>query len=310
MSNWFFIALIAPFLWSIINHVDKFMLSKYLKDRGVGALLIFSALASVLILPFILYFYHGQLFNIPGKDIWTLIFVGFLGVGAFYFYLMGMEAEEASIVIPLFQVEPVFGYFLGYMILGESLNTSQIFSSLLVIIGMVILATEIDIENNMKFKGKVLGLVVTSSFLFALNYTLFKKVAVTESFWSAIFWQYVSLTIFGILILIFVKKFRNDFLEMFKNNSGKLIPLNIVSEVLYIIGNLTNHFATLLVPIAVVMVVTSYQPLFVFLGGILLTIFFPHIITERISNKHLLHKIISIVIIIIGSYFLYSSSNY
>jgi len=55
--NWFLIALIAPIVWSIVNHIDKYMLSKYLKERGLGALLIFSALSSVIILPFVLYFF-------------------------------------------------------------------------------------------------------------------------------------------------------------------------------------------------------------------------------------------------------------
>lgn len=310
MPNWFLIALIAPILWSIVNHIDKYMLSKYLKERGVGALLIFSALASVIILPFFLYFYHAQIFNISSQDLITLFFVGLLSTLAFYFYLKGMDEEEASIVIPLFQLVPVFGYFLGYLILGESLNTAQIFSSLLVIFGMIILVIEIDIDNRITLKGKVLAFVTASSFLFALHDTLFKKVAITESFATSVFWQYVSLTVFGLLILIFIKKYRDDFLAMFHNIGGRLISLNVLSELLYISGNLTNNFATLLAPVAIVLVVSSYQPFFVFIGGILLTIFLPKILMEKITTKHLLHKIISILIIIIGSYFLYSSSNY
>ena len=97
---------------------------------------------------------------------------------------------------------------------------------------------------------------------------------------------------------------------MFSNSGLKIFSLNVVGEILYIIGNLANNFATLLAPVAVVLVVSSYQPLFVFIIGIVLTIFLPHISMEKISTKHLLHKIISILIIVIGSYFLYNSSNY
>jgi len=306
MSNWFLLALIAPILWSIVNHIDKYMLSKYLKDRGVGALLIFSALSSVLILPIIAFFYRSEIFNISGMDFLILIFVGFLSSGAFYFYLAGMEMEEASIVVPLFQLIPVFGYFLSYLILGESLNTYQILAALLVMSGIMILSLEIDEENKLKFKTKVL----ISSFLFALHDTLFKKVAIVENFWVSVFWQYASLTIFGLLILVGIKKFRKEFFGMFFNNMGKKIFfVNIMSEILYILGNLANNFATLLAPVAVVLVVSSYQPLFVFIGGVLLTIFLPKIATERISRKHLFHKLISIIIIIIGSYLLYTTSN-
>ncbi len=310
MQNWFLIALIAPILWSVVNHIDKYMLSKYLKERGVGALLIFSALASVIILPFIIFFYHSQIFNITLNDLLILIFVGFLSVLAFYFYLKGMDEEEASVVVPLFQLVPVFGYFLGYLILGESLNTTQIFSSLLIISGIIFLVVEIDIDNRITLKSRVLALVTISSFMFALHDTLFKKVAITESFVTAVFWQYVSLTVSGLLILIFAKKYREDFLSMFKNMGGKILSLNILSEMLYMVGNLANNFATLLAPVAIVLVVSSYQPVFVFIIGILLTIFLPKISMEKISTKHLLHKVVSIMIILIGSYFLYSSSHY
>lgn len=310
MFNWFFIALIAPILWSVVNHIDKYMLSRYLKERGVGALLIFSALASFIILPFVLFLYYEQIFSVNNRDLVTLFLVGFLSVGAFYFYLKGMEEEEASVVIPLFQLVPVFGYFLGYLILGEMLSMAQIFSSLLIIFGIVILAVEIDIDNNVTLKGKVLLFVALSSLLFALHDTLFKKVAITESYITSVFWQYLSLTVSGLLILAFVKRYREDFLVMLENSGRRLLSLNVLSEIIYIIGNLINNFAVLLAPVALVLVVSSYQPVFVFIIGIALTVFFPNISMEKISTKHLAHKIISILIIIIGSYFLYSSSNY
>lgn len=310
MSNWFIVALVAPILWSVVNHIDKYMLSRYLKDRGVGALLIFSALSSIIILPIIAFVFHSEIFNISSTDLLILLFVGFLSSAAFYFYLMGMEAEEASIVVPLFQLVPVFGYFLGYLILGESLSVPQIFASLLVMSGIIVLVLEFDEEHKLKLKTRVLYLIVASSFFFALHDTLFKKVAIVESFWVSIFWQYTSLTIFGLLILLFIKKFRQEFFSMFsKKIGGTIFLVNITSEVLYILGNLANSFATLLAPVAVVLVVSSYQPLFVFLGGILLTVFLPKIAMEKISRKHLFHKFISILIIIIGSYFLYSTSN-
>lgn len=307
--NWFFIALVAPVLWGVVNHIDKYMLSKYMKERGVGALLIFSALASVVILPFVGYIFRNEIFSVGGQDFVTLIFIGFLSAAAFYFYLVGMEKDEASIVVPLFQLVPIFGYFLGYIILGESLTTAQILSSLLIMSGIIILTIEIDEDNNISLKTGVLLVIAAASFLFALHDTLFKKVAIVESFWVAVFWQYVSLTIFGLIILLTVKSFRDDFFSMLGGMGKKILTLNITGELIYITGNLTNNFATLLAPVALVLVVSSYQPLFVFLTGIFLTIFFPSISTEKITIRHLAQKSISILIIIIGSYFLYSTSN-
>lgn len=308
MYNWFFIALIAPVLWSVVNHIDKYMLSKYLKERGVGALLIFSALASVIVLPFIIYFYHSQIFNISNKDALILIFVGLLSALAFYFYLRGMDIEEASIVIPLFQFDPIFGYILSYFILKESLNLTQILSSLLILLGMLILAIEIDIDNKFTFKKKVFLLIMSSSFLFALSGVLFKKLALVDNFWVSIFWQYVGLTVFGVIILIFNKKFRENFINMVTTQKIEILSLNIVSEVLYIMGSLANNFALIIAPVALVFVINSYQSFFVFITAIFLTIFYPKFASEKISTKHFFHKLISIIIILIGTYLLYSTS--
>lgn len=308
MSNWFFIALIAPILWSIVNHIDKHLLSRYFEGKGVGAIVLFSSLFSVFILPIIAFFHHSQIFSLPFFDLLSLLFVGLLSASAFYFYLRAMDIEEASIVVPLLQLIPVFGYFLSFLILGENLSTQQVMYSLIIIAGIAILSVEIDIENNFLFKKRVVYLVALSSFLFALHDVLFKKIAVQDTFWVSAFWQYAGLTLFGIFTFFLSKNFREEFIKMIKGHNLNILSLNVVSETLYIMGNLANNFATLLAPVAIVLVVSSYQPLFVFIGGVFLTIFLPKIITEKISKKHLIHKLISIIIIIIGSYLLYFSS--
>src|SRR3989338_2631662 len=309
MSNWFFIALIAPILWSVINHIDKYILSKYQEGKGIGALLIFSSLSSVIVLPFLAIFFRLQIFDVSLVGLFILFIVGFLSALAFYFYLRAMDVEEASVVIPLFQFDPVFGYILSFFVLKESLNLNQILASVLILVGIILLSIEIDIDNRFRFKRKVLLLIGISSFLFALSGVLFKKLALVDSFWISIFWQYVGLTVFGILILIFYKKFRQNFITMVTTSKLKILSLNIISEILYIIGALANNFAILIAPIALVFVVNSYQSLFVFTIGVLFTIFFPKFVSEKISSKHFLHKLISIIIIIIGSYLLYSTTS-
>jgi hypothetical protein len=49
--SWFFIALWAPFLLTCATHTDKFLLSRYLKEKSIGPIVIVSALFSVLAIP-------------------------------------------------------------------------------------------------------------------------------------------------------------------------------------------------------------------------------------------------------------------
>ena len=308
MSNWFLLALIAPILWSFVNHIDKHILSKHQEGRGVGSILIFSALSSILVIPFVFLFHRDNIFNISTGDFFVFVIIGFLSAGAFYLYLKAMDIEEASVVVPLFQFDPIFGYILGYFVLSESLQLPQILSAVLVIIGIIVLSLDIDEANHISLKKRVLLYVSGSSFLFALSGVLFKKFALADSFWVSIFWQYVGLVIFGLMALVISKKFREDFLNIFRNPKANILTLNIVSEILYIIGGIANNFAVLIAPVALVFVVNSYQALFVFLTGIMLTTFLPNFTSEKLGKKHLFHKFLSIIIILIGSYLLYSSS--
>jgi hypothetical protein len=142
----------------------------------------------------------------------------------------------------------------------------------------------------------------------ALHDVLFKTVTTEKSFLISAFWENAGLVVAGITVFIFHSKYRKQFKEIFRLNNTKALSLNITSEVLYTLGSLANSFATLLAPVAVVLVVSSYQPLFVFIIGIVLTTLIPSIVSEKLALKHLVQKILSIVIIIIGSYLLYSSS--
>lgn len=310
-TNWFLIALIPPILWSIVNHVDKYILSRHFKGSSLGGIFLFSSLFSVIVLLVITPFLPSSIFNIPYSHILLLIVVGVMNACAFFLYLKAINEEEASIVVPLLQMIPVFGYLLGYPILGEVLSSQQILAAIIIIIGVSILSIDFDIDNNkFSIKKRILILVGGSSFLFALHDVLFKTVTTENSFLVSAFWQNLGLVIIGSLVFTFHKKYRKQFIDIFTVNNTKALSLNIISEVLYTIGSLANSFATLLAPVALVLIISSYQPLFVFVIGTLLTMFLPVISSERIALKHLLQKILSIIIIIIGSYLLYSFSSY
>jgi hypothetical protein len=53
--------------------------------------------------------------------------------------------------------------------------------------------------------------------------------------------------------------------------------------------------------VALVLLVNSFQPLFVLLFGILLTLVFPHISQESMLKKHLVQKVLGIALIVAGS---------
>lgn len=119
--NWFLIALVAPALWSVSNHIDKYLVSKYFKGGGTGAMPIFSSGIGFLVLPVILVF-HPEVLSFPIMQGLVVAFNGFIYIAALLPYIYALQRDEASIVVPLFQTIPVFGYILGYIFFGEQLT--------------------------------------------------------------------------------------------------------------------------------------------------------------------------------------------
>lgn len=303
--SWFFIALIAPVLWSISNHLDKYLVSRYASvEGGIGGIITNSALFPILFLPIIVLIYPF-VFQIAPAHCLVLILAGVINITAILFYLYAINREEASVAAPFFQIIPVFGYIFGYFIFGEILTSHQIIASLLIIMGAFILSIELREQQKSRFKKRVVLLMLASSLCYALYFVLFKVAAIEENFWASMFWEEVGMIAAGLVLFIFVRNYRQDFFRLVKGYTAKFFSVFALNEVVYVTGSFFFNFSLLLAPVALVMLVNSYQPAFVFLIGTLLTLFLPRIAKEEIRGRYLVQKIIGIVIITIGSMLLY-----
>jgi drug/metabolite transporter (DMT)-like permease len=241
------------------------------------------------------------------RDIFILLCAGVLAAVSITFYLSALKREEATIVVPLMQMIPVFGYIFGYIILGETLTSLQILASLIIISGAIILSLEFVEEEKIKLKRNVLILMCGCAVFFALYETLFKFVAIEVGFVNSTFWEHFGILLYGFILFISSHRYREDFKQILfkKYKRFEILSINVISEVLTLIGNIVTNFALLLAPLAMVQLVSVYQPVFTFIIGIALTLFFPRISTEKITTKHMLHKTFSIAIILIGSYLIF-----
>ncbi|MEZ4195539.1 MAG: DMT family transporter [Candidatus Paceibacterota bacterium] len=230
--------------------------------------------------------------------------IGFLNVLVLWFYLLALQDEEASIAIVFYQLVPVIALVLGYYILDEVITKIELIGMAIVILGTSIIAFEIDAENNFKLKGKTAIYMTLASFFWALESVIFKAVALEENVWRSLFWEHVMLVLVGIVIFIFVRSYRENFLLAIKTNSKAILGLNVANESLYMSGNILFAFAYLWAPIALILLLNSFQPIFVLAIGIFLTIFFPKITAEKIHATNLWQKIIAIIITGIGTYLL------
>jgi len=304
--TWFFIALVAPFLWGVVNIADKYLVSKYSekeKERSSGGLVLFSSLIGIFI-AILIWAFSSDVSNIPILDKLLLMLTGVLTIVWIILYLFTLETEEISTVVPWFLTVPIFGYVLGYIFLGETLSGQQIIGSFVTLFGVFLISSDFS-EENKKFKWRPAIYMIVACFLVALSGILFKYVTIGNNFWVSSFWEYAGLGISGLFIFLFVPKLRSQFMYMNRMGGKKIFLVNVTSELMTISGNLLTNFALLLAPVTMVYLVGSFQPAIVLFLTILCTSFFPHIAKENLNKYAIFPKIAAVGIMIIGSIILF-----
>jgi drug/metabolite transporter (DMT)-like permease len=298
--GWFFIALWAPFLLACANHNDKLLLSRYLKKKTVGSMVILSSLFSGVAIPVVLFFQPNvnAITLVQGS---ALVATGMSSVFAAACYLYALETDEASFVMPFYQTVPIFAYVFGYFILGETVTLAQGLGSFVIIAGAIALSFELD-RGGLLFKSKVVALMLGASVLSAINGVIFKLIAVDKGFWVSLFWGFVGQVIAGLTLLVCVSSYRRDFLAILKQQKVAAVGLIALSRVLFSVSEAITLYATLLAPVALVLLVGSFQSLFVLALGIVLTLFFPRVTEESLGRMKLLQKGAGIGLMLVGGY--------
>ncbi len=304
--QWFFIALVAPFLWAVVNIADNYLVTKFSRkeeERSSGALVLFSSLIGIFI-AFLIFALQPDVFNISNLDKLLLLVCGVLTIVWIILYLFALEIEETSTIVPWFLLVPVFGYILGYFFLGETLAIKQLIGFGIIFIGLILLS--IDFSNGKNFfKHRPALYMFSACISIALSGVIFKYVTVENNFWASSFWEYLGLGVSGLFIFLFIPKYRESFLHMGRTGGRTILVVNIASELMSISGNLLTNYALLLAPVTLVYLVGSSQPAFVLILTLLSTKFFPKVAKEDIRKHILIKKIVAIFIMFIGSAILF-----
>ncbi len=299
--TWFWITLAAPIIYALVNQTDKYFISHHLKNDGVGAIVIISSVFNILALP-IIYWLANSYVLLPWLQALALAVNGIFTILAILFYLYALQEEEASVVTPFFQTVPLLAFVLGYFILGETLTAVELFGCLLIVVGTMILSFEIKRRGRLKFKRRLVLFMFASALMLAINAVIFKLIAVEAGFLVSIFWDFVGKTTFGLLLFIIIRSYRREFIDLLKIKRGKIFGLIFLTQLLTIVGDFIASYAILLAPVAIVSAVLGLQPLFVFIYGLLLTLFLPWFVKESLNKRELIQKIAAIVLVIIGGW--------
>jgi drug/metabolite transporter (DMT)-like permease len=294
---WLLYAFSGPLLWAISTHIDKFLVDKYFKHSDTAVLIVFTAFLGVFALP-VIWAFEPKVLALPWLATGVMTVSGILYMGAMLFYLRAIQHEEASVVAPLFQANILFTFLLGLIFLHEVPRWFQLLGAALVVSGAMGLSMDRHLRLG-SFKPRLVLLMCAATIVLALSSVVFKFFAVHDEFWSTTFWTFVGEGLFGAAIMA-VPKYRKQFTALFRGNPGAVVGVNAANEMINLGGGLGVRYASLLAPVGLVSAISATSTFFVFLFGILLTLFFPKLGREDLSARNLAQKAVGGLLIMAG----------
>ena len=302
IQTWFILAVISPLLWAMCNHIDKIVLERYFKEGGVGTLIIVSALASVIATPF-LYVIDPSVLDFGKGNFGIIVITAVLDIVLLWAYLNAMQRDDSSRVIVFYQLVPIFGIVAGWAFLGEVISNDQLVAMGIVILGTTIVSLE-NVEGRFRFKGRTVGFMLLACACWAAELAIFKVVALEENPWRSLFWKHIALMVLGVLMYLFIPRYRASFQAAMRCNSVPLLAANLLNEALYMLGTVSYGLAAMLAPVALVLLTETFQSIFVFVMAILIARFLPKFATETVDRTHVAMKGTAICITGLGTYLL------
>ncbi|MBI3342697.1 EamA family transporter [Candidatus Gottesmanbacteria bacterium] len=295
---WFYYALATPAIYSVTNFIDKFLVDKKVKTPMVLTVANGFIVACLGIVIGLL----GGFRIIPATQLLLILGAGVLLELYIWPYYEALKRDDASRVVPFFQFVPVFVLLLSALILKEALTSRQLFGFSFIFLGGLLLSLE-KLEGGIFRPRKAMWFMLLSSFLYASILVLFRFVAKDFGFWTTLTYEYIGTGI-GAAILLLLPMIRNVFLHQLREVK-QIAGLVVLNNGLGVAAQMAEGFALSIAVAPLVSIVGGTQPVFVLFYGVLLSLRFPHIVKEDISISVIRVKLLTILLIAIGLYFVY-----
>jgi drug/metabolite transporter (DMT)-like permease len=303
--NWFLVALIAYFLVALQVILDKFLLSsKRVSHPAIYAF--YSGLLSLLTLPI---FFPFGFHLVSGWEISTYFLAGIIFIYGVLCLFFALKKSEASKVTPVAgAVIPLVTFFLSIIFLGEGLGWVQIAGVLILILGGLLISFDLPLKVGKKFFAGFWHAIL-AGILLAVAFTAFKYFFERDSFSNVFIWTRLGLFLGALSLVLFpfwrqiifasLAKFKKPAQE--NKRTGILFVFN---KILGGTGSALTNYAIALGSVTVVNALVSVEYIFVFLLGLLFSLWLPKIFEEKGKFWDIAQKIGAIIIITIGTIFI------
>lgn len=291
MNIGFLFSILAGFIYSWINVLDKAVINRYIRNP-IFIIFVLNVIALVFSVIILLITRQAMV-----SWSWLLVFLsGFLFTVGDIFYFYALKIGEPSRVIPLFSLVNIFTVIISALFLGEVFNPLKYLGIGIIIFGSIVITSSRNIFSA--FKSKILGLATMASIGYSGSIVINKYLLRDYSFWTVFGYQRLFVGLASLLIiLIYFNEIKRMFLEL-----KKYMLLISIGEVLNTGAAFIFVVATAYWYVSMVAAVSSVQYLFLFIWAVIISRFKPSLFAEEINRKIIFQKMTAIVLIVVGIY--------
>jgi len=294
-------ALLAPAVFPVVNFIDKYVISKQVKDyRGMP---IYSAITGLCL---------GTLFWIvagfpllPVKDVVLLLLAGAcINWGGFLFF-QAISSDETSNIILLFQMTPLLVLILSVLFLKETILPKQALGMVLIFFSCMGASINTRLERKQFRLSRSFFLIFLVDALWATA-AIFTSLALhANSFPKILSYESWGLGIGGIILYSIFPVIRSAFHESLRTVRKAGLSIIFFNEGLFVLAKALTYYAYSLGPTAIVSIIGSTEVFFGIVYGGVLSFIANHIFQENMTGKVLARKLLLAMILFIGIWLVY-----
>jgi len=292
---WVVYSFLAALFWATASTLDKYILSKWVKNPIVSTMIfgIIGLIASILI-----YFVKGYS-EISSMNLFLAFVGGLTYVIATILYFEAVKIEEISRISALAYFSQLFVTIFAAVFLRE-VFTSTIYAGILLILAGAILISSKDIAKITKIRpSKAFWLMMLSSAMIAVVAILTKYLLEYADFWT-VFSYTRGIGTFIALIPVFYFKYP-ELKALAKEHGKKAVGAISISGIFTMLGSLVITIAASTGPVTLVNAISMTRPFFVLLFATVLSIFYPKILREELGKSAIILKVAAIILMFIGA---------
>jgi len=313
--SWFLLTIISYLILAIVNLGDKFVVDKLIKSSKSYAFIVGALSAVVFVIaPWFL--------SWPGLFLLIInIIAGALFVFALWTMYESLKLGEASrVVVVIGSIVPVFTIGFSIIFFKETFTLNQWIGILFLLFGMLTMSFIVGRRKKWSicfrrtfsvfyggYSKKWIFLALVSAFLYSAFFIVTKHAYGKQDFLSAFIWIRGGSLLVVVLFLI-DRNSRREILKSFKTKkratsiSRKWFVL--INQFLGSLAFLVQNYAVYLGPVAIINALQGVQYALLLLLGIFFSIFFPKVLREDVSRSVLIKKILAIILVGVGLYFI------